>query len=285
MRTIQLLTLTILTVSAACAQPQGTVNGIPIPNKAFAYPRAQAETTWRLQNRRAIEKEDLAAIDSLFQARRCDKLKASINGILQDQQMKEMAITVTPADIAEEQRITRVPDPQETVKRNHEHAAAILAGLDAMVNKHQDPQSVYDQYLKPHGISEEEWGVQSISGQTEEGKKALQNSLNMTVEGLAQALKNYDWSYQARNKKMKQMIDQQIALSDPKFKQYLDEYSQATDPQTGALNNMSASHLEYLNAQRAAFWKDVHRKAQVVINDPTMQNCDLSEYNGGTKPR
>ena len=66
-----------------------------------------------------------------------------------------------------------MPDPQETVKRNHEHAAAILAGLDAMVNKHQDPQSVYDQYLKPHGITEEEWGVQSISGQTEEGKKSI----------------------------------------------------------------------------------------------------------------
>ena len=34
-----------------------------------------------------------------------------------------------------------------------------------------------------------------------------------------------------------------------------------------------------------AFWKDVHRKAQVVINEPTMQTCDLSEYNGGTKPQ
>jgi hypothetical protein len=46
---------------------------------------------------------------------------------------------------------------------------------------------------------------------------------------------------------------------------------------------MSGDHLDYLNKQRYEFWKGVHRKAQVVINGPTMQTCDLSDYNGGTK--
>jgi hypothetical protein len=202
------------------------------------------------------------------------------DSVLQDEQMKEMAITVTPADIAEVQRTTHVTSPQETVRIKHEYAAAILAGLDALVNKHEDSQAVYDQYLKPHGITEQDWAFQTINGQTEAGKKALMNDMAMTVEGITQAYKNYDWSYPAKYKKMKQMIDDQISRSDPRFKQYLAEYNQDVVSHVG----LPADHVTYLEKQRQTFWKDVHRKAQVVINEPTMQTCDLSKY-GGTKPK
>jgi hypothetical protein len=52
--------------------------------------------------------------------------------------------------------------------------------------------------LKPHGISEQEWAIQIIAGQTERGKKSLLNSMNMTVEGVAQASNNYDWAWHVR---------------------------------------------------------------------------------------
>jgi hypothetical protein len=55
-------------------------------------------------------------------------------------------LSVTPADIAEEQKTTHLPDPKEYVRKQHEHAAAILAGLDALLNKHEDSQAVYNQY-------------------------------------------------------------------------------------------------------------------------------------------
>ncbi len=281
-----LLMLALLTVPVAYAQPKGTVNGQPILDRAFAYPRAQVEIAWRLENKRPIEKDDLPTIDRLVQAKRCSSLKSVIDAQLQDQQMKEMAIVVTPADIAEAQKTIRVPDPQEEAQRHHEHAAAILAGLDALLNKHEDSQAVYDQYLKPHKISEQEWAYQILAGQTEAGKKGLMSEMAMNADALAKAQKSFDLSYPAKVLKMKKTIDEQIALSDPKFKQYLAEYNQAVvvDPSGTSHVSMSGDHLGYLEKQRDAFWKGVHRKAQVVINEPTMQTCDLSEY-GGTKPR
>ena len=100
-----LLMLSILTVPA-CSQPQGTVNGIVIPNKAFDYagPRTQVEVAFRLKNKRAIEKEDLPILERSVQAQRCSKLRGTIASMVQDQVMKDMALTVTPADIAEAQR-------------------------------------------------------------------------------------------------------------------------------------------------------------------------------------
>jgi hypothetical protein len=278
-----LLMLTLLTVPVACAQPKGTVNGQPILDRAFAYPRAQVEIAWRLENKRPIEKDDLPTIDGLVQAKRCSSLKSVIDAQLQDQQMKEMAIAVTPADIAEARKTIRVLDPQEEARRHHEHAAAILEGLDHLLNKHEDSQAVYDQYLKPHKITEQEWAYQILAGQTEAGNKGLMSEMAMNADALAKV--PFD-SYPVKVLKMKKLIDEQIALSDPKFAQYLAEYNRSVvvDPSgTSHLSGMSGDHLTYLEKQRFAFWQDVHRKAQVVINEPTMQTCDLSEYNGGTK--
>uniref|UniRef100_Q027Q1 Transcriptional regulator, Fis family n=1 Tax=Solibacter usitatus (strain Ellin6076) TaxID=234267 RepID=Q027Q1_SOLUE len=276
-----LLMLSILMVPA-CGQPQGTVNGVPIPSRAFSTGglQTQAEVAWRLKSKRPIEKEDMAAIERSVQAQRCNKLKSAISGVLQEEVMKNMAITVTPADIAEFQKTSNIklPDPQAEARQKHEYAAAVLTALDAQLNKHEDPQSVYDKYLKTHGITEQAWSVQLLLGQTPEGKQSLINQLNMTPETVAQAAKNFDCSYQVKLKKMKERIDEQISLSDPKFKQYLAEFHQAAD-QNGNLNGgMPGDHLEYLQVQRQAYWNDVYRKAQVVINDPTMQNCDLSEF-------
>ena len=279
-----LFMLAILAVPA-CAQPQGTVNGIVIPNKAFDYagPRTQAEVAFRLKNKRTIEKEDLPILERSVQAQRCSKLRGTIASMLQDQVMKEMALTVTPADLAEAKREFPPEDPQVTARMRHEHAAAVLAALDAQLNKHEDPQSVYDQYGKPLGIPPEAWAYQLLVGQTEDGKKSLMRDLNITVEALTQAIRNYDWSYQAKYKKMNQRIDDQISLSDPKFKQYLAEYNQTVvidGPGRSHSTGVPADHLNYIQKQRAAYWADVHKKAQVVINDPTMRTCDLSDFGG-----
>jgi hypothetical protein len=281
-----LLMLTILTLPVL-AQPQGTVDGIPIPSRAFAYPRAQVEVAWRLENKRSIEKEDLSTIDHLVQARRCASLKGEIDGMLRDRVLKEMVTVVTPDDIARAKATAPFypADPAEAVRMHHEHASAILAGLDALLNKHEDSQAVYNQYLKPHGITEQEWASQIITSQMEGGKKGLMNEMAMTVEGETQLRSRVDWSGPARQLKLNQLIDDQIAQSDPHFKQYLAEYSQAAVVEHGVSRGMPGDHLNYLNKQRQAFWNAIHRKAQVVINEPTMQTCDLSEYNGGTKPR
>jgi hypothetical protein len=278
-----LLMLSILTVPA-CGQPQGTVNGVPIPSKVFSMGglQSQAEVAFRLKNKRAIEKDDFDAIQRSVQAQRCNRLKSTISSMLQEEVMKGMAITITPADIAEAQKDSPpLPDPQVEVRRQHDYAAAVLAALDAQLNKHEDPQVVYDQYLKPHGISEQAWAYQLLMGQTPEGKHSLTNQMNLTLEAATQAVKNYDWSRTVKLKKMKQRIDDQISLADPKFKQYLAEYNQSIvidAPGVQHSTGVPGEHLDYLNIQRNAYWKDVYRKAQVVINEPTMQKCDLSEF-------
>lgn len=192
-----------------------------------------------------------------------------------------MVTVVTPADIAKAKATFpfHPADPAEAVRMHHEHASAILAGLDALLNKHEDSQAVYNQYLKPHGITEQEWASQIITGQMEEGKKSLMNEMAMTVEGETRLRNTADWSGPARQQKLNQMIDEQIAQSDPNFKQYLAEYSHSLEAHVG----LPADHLTYVQKQRQAFWNAIHRKAQVVINEPTMQNCDLSEYNGGKR--
>jgi hypothetical protein len=282
-----LLMLAILTVPA-CGQPQGTVNGVPIPSKVFSSggQRTQAEAAWRLQNKRPIEKDDLPAIERLVQDQRCNKLKGTISSMVQDEVMEGMALTVTPADIAEAQKTVAPFDPKEEVRKRHEYAAAVLAALDAQLNKHEDPQAVYDQYLKPHGITEQAWAYQLLIGQTPEGKQSLMNQMNLTVEAATQAVKNYDWTATAKYRKMNQRIDEQISLSDPKFKQFLAEYSQSIvvdAPGVTHSTGVPADHLAYLENQRKEYWKQVNSKVQVVISEPTMQNCDLSEFGGSSR--
>jgi hypothetical protein len=277
-----ILMLMLITVSACHSQvPGGTVNGIPIPNKAFAPARTNVEVDWRLKHKSAsITAADAPEIERLIQADRCKRLNGNIAGMLQDELINDMAITVTPADIAEVRKMFPFPDPQQEVARMHEHSAAILAALDA-VNRKEDPQAVYEQYLKPHGITPQEWSVEMIYGPTGEGKRSLAREQNMTVAMVQQAIKNSDGVYQAKYKKMKERIDDQISLSDPTFKEYLGEYNRSVvidGPGRTHSSGVSRDHLDYVAQRRNAWWAAYHKKAQVIINDPTMQTCDLSAY-------
>ena len=157
----------------------------------------------------------------------------------------------------------------------HAHAAAILAALDALLVKHEDLQAIYDRDLKPHHISEQEWAMQMIQGQTEGGKKILLGEAALTVAAVTRLRESYDWSYTAAYMKLNRTVDENIARADRKFAEYLEEY--------GRLNKtgIAAEKVDYLTKQREAFWAKVRGQAHVVINDPTMQSCDLSAYGGG----
>ncbi len=163
--------------------------------------------------------------------------------------------------------------------------------MDALANG-EAPQDIYNRLLKPHNISEWEWEMQQIQGKTEGGRKMLTNEASWTPDILAKAMKDYDWAFQARYRKLDRAVDEQLALSDPKFAAYLANYKRQMNESgqvwmdggplpAGMVGGTSP--IDYMQQQRMVFWKKVGAQTQVVINEPTMKGCDLSYY--GVKPQ
>jgi hypothetical protein len=277
------LIMLVLFTSLSCAQPKGTINGHPIADKVFDYPpRQQVETMWQVQNRRPVGRGDHPAIDAQVQARRCNSLSNAIRLELRDEQIGRLGVTVTDADIADVKTKIRMAKPEDEARSNNEYARLVLAALDA-VKGGEDSQAVYNRMLKPLGMQEQSWQIEAIQGQTEAGRKMLQERLTMTAESVRQSQQRFDWAWQARYRKLDKTVDELLSRSDPKYREYVAEFPVEGNPQAVVLPQ---AHADYVQKARAEYWRKVGSEAQILINDPTMKSCDLSAFGVAlSKPR
>jgi hypothetical protein len=168
-----------------------------------------------------------------------------------------------------------MPDP----KKMREHAAAAVAAF-ATLDRGEDPKQVYEQMVKPHGIDEMEWNIYLKNRTTEAGRAQIRMELSMTDEAWAKFKVRMAESltYAAKSRKLDEAVDQQIASTDPTFRQYFyEEQERGNDPDPRR-QWMPAQHKEYLDQTRDRWWRARVSQVRVVLSDASLgSTCALGE--------
>ena len=161
------------------------------------------------------------------------------------------------------------------LRKIRQHAEAALAAF--ALDKGDDPKRVYEQMIKPHGIDETEWNLYLMKRKTQGGRAQIQMELKMTDNAQFKTAALKSLTYAARSKKLDRVVEDQIATTDPTFREYLNDYRQQTNGPGHHQWTMQMDHLKYLNQARAKWWKDRMAQVKVVLSDPSLaQTCAVS---------
>ena len=231
--------------SMACGQDiaGGTINGKAIPSALFRSPRV------------------------------CDSLRSTIRDAARDQAVQDMGVTVTPEDIAAAKMEIKFPDPVADSKFAIEQETMMVSALTA-VDKGQNPDQVYKDMLQPKGVLPEVWASYQRQWKDPQGRKTIQTRLTWTPDVIARAQASFNFEPYARNQKLDQMVDEKLAAADPTFRTALEHWN---IPRPNGRHGLPASEKQYLDQQRAMYWRVQEAKVNVVLNDPSLAGrCGLA---------
>ena len=277
-----LLSSALFAQTATTVKPSGTVNGKPIPQEIFNWPRERAVDSFILKNgREPSSPADEQAVDAIAHQQQCDRLKAFIEQTTRDSVAQQLGIVVTQTDIqAAREWLTR-EDPAIQAARIHQTGAAVLGALAAVFDQHRDPDQVYSQMLAPIGLPKNLWKAYLHDAATPDGRANLTKlytpQLMTTAETLKKSMESSDILIRLATKnKLDEAVDEQIAAGDPTFRNYLQEQSARSQNLNPKQQWMPASHFAYLKQKRAEFWKAQISKVQVFLSDPSIaKSCGL----------
>ena len=238
-----LITVMLMASGLALGQsiPGGTIDGKAIPERVFRSPRI------------------------------CNDLNGVIRDQARDDAARAFGITISPEDIAKEKTMVEPVDPVSESARIREHAALLLSAL-AAVSRGQDQRQVYGAMLQPKGVPEGEWDTQ-----LKRGRANLERELTMTPDAVAKGVATAI-EHMARYRKLDSAVDQEIATRDPQFRTALGHWtaSERVEPNGRVGHGIQQVEKDYLEAQRAAWWRSRESKLTVTLNDPTLAaRCNL----------
>jgi hypothetical protein len=251
----RLLSLIAAVGLAGCARNSGTIDGRPIPPQIFAVDRSWAG----------------------WQRNVCSNLCEVVEREAHESAGRRLSITVTQAELkAAASQIAATTDAN--LAKTREAEAAITAGLAAVIDRGQDPHSVYEQMFRGLGTPENTWLHMLNSARiSPERRKRLERVSMPTPEQMAAANASAAAAI-ARYKEIDKVVDRRLAADDPQFRAYLDEYNpDATQ------HPMNVQHSAYLAGARAGFWRDAISKLDIRLADPSwFETCKLADL--GAKP-
>jgi hypothetical protein len=243
-----ILTLTVSGVAIAQGVPGGTINGKAIPERVFRS------------------------------ARVCDDLRSAICDQAQDEAVRDMGINVTSEDIAAIRQRVHRPEPVAESKRIIEHTTLMISALTA-VDRGQDQHQVYLQMLLPKGVPEAEWTSYQQQWKDPTKRANIERRLTLTPDVIAKGLAAVDYRPMAIKHKLDAAVDQ-ILAKDATFKMALDHWnaSALVHPDGSVQHGGPLEEQQYMDRQRASWWKGRVRMMEVTLNDPTLAaKCNLAE--------
>lgn len=124
----------------------------------------------------------------------------------------------------------------------------------------------------------EVWASYQKQWKDSKGHKTILTRLTWTPEVLAKANAAFDFEPFARNQKLDQLVDQELAARDQTFRTALEHWNaSARQVGHGMQHSSPVTEQQYMNAQRAAWWRAQESKLNVTLNDPTLaQKCGLA---------
>jgi hypothetical protein len=248
MKTLVISSITSGLVLAQQTIPGGAINGKAIPASVFTA------------------------------ANVCAQLTDTIRGAARDEAVRDMGITVTPEDIAAVRQTMDNPDPAAESKRIIEHTTLMIAAL-AAVDRGQDSEQVYTTMLQPKGVPEQEWTSYQQQWKDPAKRARIERRLAITPDVIAKGIAAVDYRPMAIARKLDDAVDQLLAKGDPQFRTALDHWNasaRAVGP--GRVQHSGpAAEQQYIEAQRALWWKSRVSKLNVTLNDQTLHTkCGLA---------
>lgn len=252
---MKLTILFVVLITAACGQsPKGTIDGQPIPDSVFAYPQTV-----------------------------CMQLEGYRQNVVKENAARDLGVTVTQKEI--DAAIAAAPSlvPPDAISFFKTRNDLIPPALDEVYVLGHDKQDVFNEKLKPHGISQQEWDMDVSAYNTPEKRanmaKSLANQLAFARKG--PTADNYDPRPILRSQKVDAAIDAKLSQQDPQFRVALQAYQDAGDghglvnfnPTTG--HYVTREQMQYLASKRAEWWA-ARPKPRVVVGDASIRaKCGL----------
>jgi hypothetical protein len=216
----------------------------------------------------------------------CALVKDRIQRAARDEAAQSLGITVTPEDIAAYLKTVRPFDPVAMSKEMIGKATMALAAFEA-IDKGQDPHQVYLQMVKPTGMLEQDWSIYLTQKNNPKFRAMLTKQLTLTPDVLAKSYAKSDWSYQARYLKLDNAVDQILIKNDATFKVAFDHWkaSERVNPDRSVQHSgVPVEEHQYMEKQRASWWKGRVSMLTVTLNDPTLAaRCNLRNIGVATR--
>ena len=114
----------------------------------------------------------------------------------------------------------------------------------------------------------------------------LTKQLSMTPDVLSRSYAKTDFTYQARYQKLDNAVDQILAKNDATFKVVFDRWnaSARVHPDGSVQHSGPLEEQQYMDKQRASWWKGRVSMLTVTLNDPTLAaRCNLRDIGVATR--
>jgi hypothetical protein len=114
----------------------------------------------------------------------------------------------------------------------------------------------------------------------------LTKQLSMTPDVLSRSYAKTDFTYQARYQKLDNAVDQILAKNDATFKVVFDRWkaSERIGPNHAVQHSGPLEEQQYMDKQRASWWKGRVSMLTVTLNDPTLAaRCNLRDIGVATR--
>lgn len=280
---ISFLPLLLAAQSSSSAKVWGTINGQPIADKTFNPSRKLATDFFVFEHKREpANASDEQEIDSKVKKMECDGLRSAVSTGARDMVKQELGVLVTQQDLDAARKEYLSHDPVQDLPGMRNKAAAILNGLSAVYDQHQDPDQAYEQKVQ-NQIPKDLWRVYVHDASTPEGRqkteKMFRRQLTVTPNEVTQAVASpKTWQATAENLKIDSAVDQRLAATDPQFRTYWEAYERSAR-QEGSVTRWSFTleQKQYLDQKRIDFWKAETAKLDVYLSDPSLGTaCGLS---------
>ena len=202
--------------------------------------------------------DDQATMETTKWDLQCGGLVDGITRVLVDEEASRRKIGVSQDEATQDyQSKLRQADPERSAAQTRATAKALLAALDE-VAKGADPEEVYRRRLAERGVNERAWEVTRREAADPVYRGRLERLTTVTGAIPAKAPAGYEWN--VLRDKVYAAIEQDIAASDARVAQFLDERKGA--------GGSPASHVGYVDKKRFEWYRRRYAELDVTILNP-----------------
>lgn len=274
----------LLTVSLLLGQVvgkfTGTINGAPIQDKVLNIDRSAATARFFVkQHREPTSDADQQQVDAYWQEMKCNRYQLAVQIAARKAAMNQLGVQVTQADLQAAKQA--FPMLMPTDSQGPARGQALLNGISAVLDQHQDPHQVYTQTIQPLQFPEKEWDVYLRQAKIDRPKleQNLRGQMRITPEFIKQQSANMEnWRSVAERLKTDETLDQVLAAKDPTFAADLKIYG-AHHPglNYGNPTTRDDPRAVYLFQKRRDYWNAQVSSLDIYLSDPTaLKSCSVS---------
>lgn len=257
-----------------------SVDGVRRDLKRSTITRERIVAKREVEQRHAANSaEEQAQVDREAHALWCENLRADFESLAKEKQIRRFGLTVSKEEMVEAWgEVRQKAQDDGTVKYFEERAKVLELAFADVYDRKLKPEDVWAQRLKPLNFPEVAWRSYLQQGQTPEGRR------NLVARDLA-VVQNYQLKTPPQVLeinllflKLPRAVDDQIALEDPRFAEYLREV-RAVEKRTrwsSSVRLKGSGKIEYMDLARARWWEARYREQIILSSDPDLaKTCKI----------